>query len=656
MRISIFIHIILFFLLFNGFAYRNIAQEEDIQKQINDSLAFFKKNTDKIDFYVRLSDRFFLTNAQLSKEYAHKAIQLSQENKYQEGEIKGLLALGYIEQFSNPSQANRYFTEAKDKAENMKYFALLFEAYYYLANFYLKWEQYDPANQCIQKQIALVKDKNLKQTPNYGLLGGIYAKQGKTAQAIAAYEKQVQLQLARNEEKFTTGTLSDAGNAYFYVKEYEKAREYYLKGIAIGEKYQDDRSLGYLKDNIGLSFYEQKRYKEALPWQTEALIHRRKLNSEHEVIAGLNNLSATYLALGKSDSALLLARESYPLALKFGHYNFIREISEILGKTYYALKNTDSAYIFMQKAHAYQDSLRKQERERALLGALARLEAEEQKYQNSLLTQQNEQLLSFGIWLTLLSIIILVISLALWKQSQARRKLLMYLQELNATKDKLFAILGHDLRAPIASLVNVMEMLNTDMISPKEFLFFSTKLKEDVKYVHFTLNNLLIWANSQMRGLKTNTQNIELQELINENISLFSTIASAKNIHISHEVPTNACIKADKDQIDLVLRNLISNALKFTPQYGKIHISVSSQDSFWKISVKDTGVGISPERLAKLFVQDNYFSSLGTGGEKGTGFGLMLCKEMVEQNGGKIWVESQEGKGSTFNFTLAKWV
>lgn len=637
------------------FTHWSIAQEKDLNTQINDSLAFFQKPIDKINFYIRLSDRFFLTNAQLSKQYANQAIQLAKENKYQEGEIKGLLALGYIEQFSTPRYAHRLFIEAKEKAESNCHFVLLSEAYYHLANFYMKWEQYELANQYIQEQIRLVKEKNLKQMPNYGLLGGIYAKQRKTEQAIQAYHKQLQIQLDRGEEKFTTGTLSDAGNAYFYIKDYEKAREYYLKGVAIGEKYQDDRSLGYLKDNVGLSFYEQKRYREALPWQVEALIHRRKLNSEHELITGLNNLAATYLALDKPDSALLFARESYPLTLKFGYYNFIEEISEILGKTHYALKSIDSAYIFMQKAHNYQDSLRKQERERALLGALARVEVEEHKYQNSLLKQQNEQLLSFGVWITLLFLVILIISFALWKQNQARRRLLMHLQELNATKDKLFAILGHDLRSPIASLVNVMEMLNNDIISPKEFMFFSARLKEDVKHVHFTLNNLLIWANSQMKGLKTSTQDIDLQGLITENINLFSTIAHTKNIDISYEIPASAYTKADKDQIDLVLRNLISNALKFTPPYGKIHISVSPQDSFWKISVKDTGVGISPERLAKLFLQGTYFSSLGTGGEKGTGFGLWICKEMIEKNGGKIWVESEEGKGSTFSFTLPKW-
>lgn len=648
------IYFVLCLLLCVCFTQWSIAQDEYMNEQMDDSLAFFQKPTDKIDFYIRLSDRFFLNNAQLSKQYAKQAIQLAKETKYQEGEIRGLLAFGYIEQFSNPSYANRLFIEAKEKAESNRHFALLYEAYYHLANFYLKWEQYEPANQYIQKQIKLVKDKNLEQVPNYGLLGGIYAKQRKTEQAIEAYHQQLQIQLARGEEKFTTGTLSEAGNAYFYIKDYEEAREYYLRGIAIGEKYRDDRSLGYLKDNVGLSFYEQKRYQEALPWQAAALMHRRKLNSEHELIAGLNNISATYLALDKPDSALFFAHQSYPLAIKFGHYNFIREISEILGKAHYALKNTDSAYIFMQKAHHYQDSLKRQERERALLGALARVEAEEQKYQNSLLTQQNEQLFSFGILLALLLLVILAISFALWKQSQERRKLLMHLQELNATKDKLFAILGHDLRAPIASLVNVMEMLNTEMISPKEFLFFSSKLKEGIEHVHFTLNNLLIWANSQMQGLKTNIQNIDLQELINANINLLSTIANAKNIHISHEIPTNAYAKADKDQIDLVLRNLMSNALKFTPQYGKIQILVSAQDSFWEISVRDTGVGISPERIAKLFVQGNYFSSLGTGGEKGTGFGLWICKEMIEKNGGKIWVESQEGKGSIFTFTLPK--
>ncbi len=646
------INLILCFLLSIFFTTWGIAQEGNIRKQINDSLAFFREPIDTINFYIRLSERFFLINAQLSKYYAHQTIQLAKENKYKEGEIRGLLSLGYIEQFSHPDQATRCFTEAKEKAENIKNFALLSDAYNFLANFYFKFEQYDLAIQYIQEQISLINEKNLNQTPPYGLLGGIYAKQEKTDLAIEAYERQIQSQLAKGQERFITGTLSEAGNAYFYVKEYEKAREYYLKGIVIGEKYSDDRSLGYLKDNVGLSLYKQNRYREALLWQVEALTHRRILNSELELIVGLNNLSATYLALGKPDSALIYARESYPLARKFGYINFNREISEILGKTYYALKNTDSAYIFIQQSYNYQDSLIRQEKEKALLGAVARSELEKQKYQNSLLALRNEQLLSFGIWLILLLIIIVIISFFLWKQNQARKKLLIHLQDLNATKDKLFAILGHDLRSPIASLINLLELLNNQFISHEDFLSFSTKLQEGVKYVHFTLTNLLIWTNTQMRGLKTYVQDIDLQELVNENINLLSTIAHAKNIQINHEIPVNTHIKADKDQINLVLRNLMSNALKFTPQSGNIHITANFKDSFWEISVKDTGVGISPERAAKLFMKNNHSSSLGTGGEKGTGFGLWICKEMIEINGGKIWVESQEGKGSTFSFAL----
>ncbi|GAB4196988.1 MAG: hypothetical protein OHK0057_26720 [Thermoflexibacter sp.] len=183
-------------------------------------------------------------------------------------------------------------------------------------------------------------------------------------------------------------------------------------------------------------------------------------------------------------------------------------------------------------------------------------------------------------------------------------------------------------------------------------MFFSNKLKEGVKYVHFTLNNLLTWANSQMKGLKINVQDIDLQELVQENINLFATVASDKNIEMRNELPHHIHAKADKNQIEMVIRNLLSNALKFTPHYGSIFISATSKSNSWEISIKDTGVGIKAENIAKLFAKDTHFSTLGTSGEKGTGFGLWICKEMIEKNVGKIWVESQEGKGSTFYFTL----
>jgi signal transduction histidine kinase len=226
------------------------------------------------------------------------------------------------------------------------------------------------------------------------------------------------------------------------------------------------------------------------------------------------------------------------------------------------------------------------------------------------------------------------------------------LEKLNATKDKLFGIIGHDLRSPINSLKGLMDMLANQYISAEEFVMFSGKLRNGVEHAHFTLNNLLEWANTQLKGLVADPIMTNVAELGEENFNFLGQLAAAKEIALDNQIAPDLEAYIDPDQINLVFRNLISNAIKFTPEKGSITLKSAIEADFCKISIIDTGVGMSPENAAKLFNKTTHFTTYGTSGEKGTGLGLLLCQEMVEKNGGQIWVESQLGQGTSFNFTL----
>jgi len=226
------------------------------------------------------------------------------------------------------------------------------------------------------------------------------------------------------------------------------------------------------------------------------------------------------------------------------------------------------------------------------------------------------------------------------------------LAEVNATKDKLFAIIGHDLRSPINSLLSMLTMLNNQYITQEEFVSFSGNLKSGVENVHFTLNNLLAWANSQMRGLQTRPENIRIHSLVEQNFQFLGEVAKAKGIQLQNQIASEWQVWADTDQINLVFRNLISNALKFTPNGGLVSIEASQKEGVCEVAIHDNGIGMSEKQINQLFKQTTHFSTHGTMGEKGTGIGLLLCQEMIEKNNGKIWAESQIGKGTTFKFSL----
>jgi ligand-binding sensor domain-containing protein/signal transduction histidine kinase len=238
------------------------------------------------------------------------------------------------------------------------------------------------------------------------------------------------------------------------------------------------------------------------------------------------------------------------------------------------------------------------------------------------------------------------------QQKEELRQQSNSLEEANYLKDKLFSIIGHDLRSPLNTLKGIVMLLQQDNISPEEFKELAVKLTKNVSYASDLLNNLLYWAKNQMQlGAIVYEEVFDVKEIAQSQIELFEKHARDKNIILENLIPNGTLVMADKNMIDLVLRNLVSNAIKFCKSEDNIQIDSKILQQFVQVSVIDSGIGIAPENQKRLF--DNYsFSTQGTANEKGTGLGLVLCKEFVEKNGGKIWVESEIGKGSIFHFTL----
>jgi signal transduction histidine kinase len=227
------------------------------------------------------------------------------------------------------------------------------------------------------------------------------------------------------------------------------------------------------------------------------------------------------------------------------------------------------------------------------------------------------------------------------------------LRELNAAKDKFFSIIAHDLKNPFNTILGFTDLLHS------EFSDYSEQRKEQfIKIIHTTaktayelLENLLDWARSQTGRLKCMPVDIDLDDIFDRNLQLLNEYAAKKSIEIKKEGTLGQAF-ADDNMITTVMRNLISNAIKFTPDNGCITVASKKMKDEIQISVNDNGIGIKKEDIPKLFKIDAQYSTEGTNQESGTGLGLLLCKEFINQNKGKIWVDSKFGKGSTFTFTL----
>jgi signal transduction histidine kinase len=253
---------------------------------------------------------------------------------------------------------------------------------------------------------------------------------------------------------------------------------------------------------------------------------------------------------------------------------------------------------------------------------------------------------------------LLLVSLALWffKTEQ-----LSYLKEIerkngelekiNQTKEKLFSIIAHDLRSPIAQLKGSLDLLNHEYISPEKFAEMALRISDHVDQLHNTLDNLLRWSLSQLQGITAHPEKTELASIINDRFSILQQKMEEKNISLVIN-DLQQTVWVDPDHLRLIVRNLLSNAIKYSYRNGNILVTSRSENDLVTLIIEDHGIGMSEGMRKDIFHPDIIYSKPGTENEKGTGLGLRLCKEFVEKNNGRISVESEENMGSRFFVSL----
>jgi PAS domain S-box-containing protein len=230
------------------------------------------------------------------------------------------------------------------------------------------------------------------------------------------------------------------------------------------------------------------------------------------------------------------------------------------------------------------------------------------------------------------------------------------LQKLNYTKDKFFSIIAHDLRNPFHSILGFTELLiknyaDFDDTKKQEFIGL---IYESSQHAHNLLENLLQWSRTQTDRIKYNPSRQSLSRIIDETVQVLNASVQKKGLIFNSEIRKDIFVYADKNMIDLVIRNLLSNAIKFTPSGGRISVSAEDDGKFLIVSISDTGVGIDPEDMSRLFQFEEFHTTTGTAGEPGTGLGLIICQEFIKKHGGEISIKSELDKGSTFTFSLPK--
>lgn len=564
---------------------------------------------------------------------------------------------------TDPLQAIKIGKESLEISQEIGYGKGAAQVLNYLGVCYLRLDDTGNASNYFFKALAVSDSLKLFSEKGYAFnnIASSLLFQGDYRQALGYAQKSLMLQSQNKNKKGIAYSWVRMSEIYFNLQEYDSlliAAQTAYK--LLKELNMQENAMVALK-NIGRAWEGKSQYKKALSCYMDIV------NSPSISQVTVNNvytdLARVYNILNQPDQAIFYGEKWLNNEKK--NDLILNQMSEA-----YALKqNWKNAFRYAQMSISVRDSLQKEERFRQIKNLQILYETRETEKENADLKMKinikNLVLLAFIFIIFLIGL--LVIILLSKKNQQIRLNKILnkqneeigiqrdHLTELNQTKDKLFSIIAHDLRGPIGSTSTFLELLtvNENDFTKEELIDNLNVLKNSSKATYKLLENLLTWSRSQKGEIEFNPEQNNLFKVVQSNIDLFAFNAENKKIQISNELNPNFSFEFDKEMINTVIRNLINNAIKYTRENGQISISAKEINDCIEISVRDTGIGMNSEQAEVLFLTVNSQNRKdGTRGEKGTGLGLLLCKEFVGLHNGKIWAESKPNKGSTFRFLL----
>ncbi|MBM1106036.1 tetratricopeptide repeat protein [Aurantibacter crassamenti] len=652
------------------------------QEQKTDSLAFkiqklkqqsnYEQDTLYINLLYDLGRQISLYNLDSLQVLSKETIRLSKSIDFIKGEVKGHVNLGtYYSENGKQNQAVENFSIALAKAKQINNLELLLRAKSLLAIEHEYKEDYAGALRHYMEGIEIASNNNHDSwlSTFYVNTSNLYNLQKEYKQGLLFLLKAKELNKKIGDDRISAMTLANLTATYIETGDLKSASENVDQCIGLFENLKLKEWLTYayeLKANI---YLQQKQYEAALSWfQKSEKIHEA-IEQPRYKIPLYNGIAKTYFGLEQYKTSEIYASRAVEISEKI---NILDEREESLKLLYEIKKVTDQpveALAYLEKYKNISDTISKNKNEKELRILKSNLEFDQEK--ERYLAENNkkvaeQKLYFYGALFIILAFLVIIfimhftnkvqdeLNQKLTSQTSELKKKEKFLREANNTKSKLFSIIAHDLKGPINSFKMMFDLVDAGEINTKDFMGFVPKMGQNVNSISFTLNNLLAWGHSQMNGSVTKPIINDIAEIVEENLALLTKIAEKKDITLKNNLGSDVITWSDKDQISIVIRNLISNALKFTPENGIILIDSLDRTNMWEICVKDNGIGMSKEALGMIFNVADTYTTYGTNNEKGTGLGLNLCKEMVEKNGGTIWATSILNIGTSFFFTIPK--
>jgi signal transduction histidine kinase len=452
------------------------------------------------------------------------------------------------------------------------------------------------------------------------------------------------------------------GMTLIKLNQYEKAKIYFTKALECATKAGDQVWIGLSCGNLGSLYIRLKYYDSALVLLAQDVKISKEFGLDISVSKSYQNMAEIYLTQKKIEQAKVMLDSALKYCLPHKlELPTLKMIYSSYAKLFEQTHDFEKAFYYQKLIGSVSDSISKLKSQKSLDELKTRYEYLVAQKEIDLLKKNNNLNNIYLIASCLSALVLAVILIMVLREKKILNKKNTLIEAqaqdlalLNAQKDKLFSIIGHDLRGPIANIKSLLTLQNLNSLSPEEYSYFSNLLQKDVSSLHDMLENLLNWARSQMHGNQMNWKTFAISEVVDSVLELYRGLAASKNIDLIQNVKSDSFIYADQDQMHLILRNLVANAIKFTNPGGQVRIVSQQTEHQLQLEISDSGIGMEPETIEKI-ISGRYLSSQkGTQNEKGTGLGLMLCIEMVTANKGSFEIESQIRKGTKIKLTFPK--
>ncbi|MFN8889337.1 MAG: ATP-binding protein [Cyclobacteriaceae bacterium] len=511
-------------------------------------------------------------------------------------------------------------------------------------------------------------------------LGRTFADQKDYALAHEYIHKGLSLAIKNNHEMLLAEVLREQSFLLLEEKKYDSSLQCINRAISIYNKYNDSVNISVLSSRKARLLFELGQLKESKEYIHQALLMDSLVKNRRGLGITLYQAGLIEWKLGNTEQALAYLKRSLRTSEELNNIQNIINIRSTLADIYQT-KNLNSQVIEeLKKVSVLKDSLYSLEKNVKIQEMQAVYELEEKDHIIRLLedenliekkTAQNQKILLLSV--TTIMVLLGLLSYLFWRmrgnqltlnkalaiknqeielQNEEIQSQSDSLHQINQLKSKILSVISHDLRGPIKNLYMLLEMVTKKIVTPQEFAELSVKLKSNLNVTQRTLENLLNWSMGQMEGIKTEAVAFNINSVIDDVAQLSEEAANHKQLLVKSDSKNPVFVLADINQVHLILRNLFNNAIKFSQRDGEVMITTEIKGKFCFISIQDNGIGMTQAEVDMILNTNEYFTKVGTDQEKGTGLGLLLCKDFIKRNGGEFSISSKLKEGTRVTFSL----